>query len=273
MEKIKAVMCDCDGTLLNQQQIVSERNKLAIQKLREQGILFGLCTGRECESVKQLLGIWGLEGMVDAIVGTGGAEIYDFTKKQTIRQFPLEPEVLKTIVQHYQDLDVNFAIPEQGILYVPKDDVLIQTVSKMDRVPYRVVDYDAYCTKPKSKLMIICDPDRMEEVVKRSASLKSDRFQFTSLITTSRLFEYMDPRISKAFGLQTLMELHGIQMEELCTFGDADNDYDMTKAAGVGVVMANGSERTKQVADYLTADCQNDGVAQFIEKYLLPSNM
>ena len=65
------------------------------------------------------------------------------------------------------------------------------------------------------------------------------------------------------------MELHGIPMEELCTFGDADNDYDMTVAAGIGVVMANGSERTKQAADYLTEDNQHDGVAAFIEKHLL----
>lgn len=41
------------------------------------------------------------------------------------------------------------------------------------------------------------------------------------------------------------MEMHGFTMENLCTFGDADNDYDMTLHAGVGVVMANGSRKTK----------------------------
>lgn len=269
MRQVKAVMCDCDGTLLNEKQIVSDRTKTAIRNLREMGILFGLCTGRECESVKQLLPIWGIEHMVDAIVGTGGAEIYDFKLDKTIRQFPLEPDVLKMIIRHYQDMDVNFAIPDHGILYVPKEDALIQNISKMDRVPYRVVNYDTYLTEPKIKLMIICDPARMDQVAKRSRSLQSDQFRFTSLITTSRLYEYMDPHISKAFGLQTLMELHGIPMEELCTFGDADNDYDMTVAAGIGVVMANGSERTKQAADYLTEDNQHDGVAAFIEKHLL----
>ena len=43
-------------------------------------------------------------------------------------------------------------------------------------------------------------------------------------------------------------------MENLCSFGDADNDYEMTLHAGVGVVMANGSEKTKSVADYITDD-------------------
>ena len=52
-------------------------------------------------------------------------------------------------------------------------------------------------------------------------------------------------------------------------FWDADNDYEMTLHAGVGVVMANGSEKTKSVADYITDDNDHDGIGNFIEKYLI----
>jgi len=79
----------------------------------------------------------------------------------------------------------------------------------------------------------------------------------------------MDPRISKSFGLQKLMEMHGFTMENLCTFGDADNDYDMTLHAGVGVVMANGSEKTKSVADHITKDNDHDGIGVFLQEYLI----
>ena len=58
-------------------------------------------------------------------------------------------------------------------------------------------------------------------------------------------------------------------LTDLCTFGDADNDYDMTLNAGVGVVMANGSEKTKSVADFITDDNNHDGIANFINKYIL----
>ena len=44
------------------------------------------------------------------------------------------------------------------------------------------------------------------------------------------------------------------------TFGDADNGYDMILNAGVGVVMANGSDKTKSVADYITDDVNEDGL-------------
>ena len=63
--------------------------------------------------------------------------------------------------------------------------------------------------------------------------------------------------------------MHDISMEQLCTFGDADNDYDMTLHAGVGVVMANGSDKTKSVADYITDDNDHDGIGKFIKKHIL----
>ena len=70
-------------------------------------------------------------------------------------------------------------------------------------------------------------------------------------------------------GLQKLMEMHGFTMENLCTFGDADNDYDMTLHAGVGVVMANGSEKTKSVADHITKDNDHDGIGVFLQEHLI----
>lgn len=45
----------------------------------------------------------------------------------------------------------------------------------------------------------------------------------------------MDPRISKAFGLEKILSRRGFTMENLCSFGDADNDYDMALHAGVEV--------------------------------------
>ena len=109
----------------------------------------------------------------------------------------------------------------------------------------------------------------MKDVVERSKTFKNDQYKSASLITASTLFEYMDPRVSKTLGLKQVMEMHNIDMKELCTFGDAD----MTLNAGVGVVMANGSEKTKSVADYITNDNNHDGIAQFIYKYILKEDM
>ncbi len=269
MKKIKAIMCDVDGTLLNSQQVVSPRTIAAIKKAREKGILFGLSTGRDVNSVKTLLKQWGIDGLVDSIVGTGGAEIYDYVLNVDKQSYPLDGALIKEIIEHFQDMDVNFAIPWDGILFAPKDDRLIQELATADKVPYQVVDFDEFLKEPRPKLIIVCDPEKMETVVARSKTFKNDQYKCASLITASTLFEYMDPRISKTYGLKQVMKMHDIEMAELCTFGDADNDYDMTLNAGVGAVMANGSEKTKSVADYITDDNNHDGIATFIEKYIL----
>ena len=43
-----------------------------IRKVTDKGILFGLCTGRDMHSVKELVKKWGIAEYVDVIVGTGG---------------------------------------------------------------------------------------------------------------------------------------------------------------------------------------------------------
>ena len=109
----------------------------------------------------------------------------------------------------------------------------------------------------------------MDKIIERSKTFHSDEFKSSSLKTASVLYEYMDPRVSKTAGLIEILKLHHIDIKEIVTFGDADNDYDMTLNAGVGVIMANGSEKTKRVADYITDDNDHDGIGNYIEKFIL----
>lgn len=269
MKNVKAVMCDIDGTLLSSNGIVTPKTIEAIKKLREHGILFGISTGRDVPSVKHLLKVWGIDGLVDLMVGSNGGEIYDYADDYYEMNYPLPGSLILEIMKHFEDMDVNFAIPYEGILFAPRDDRHIQMLATADKVPYQVVDFQEFLKEPKPKLIIICDPEYMDKVIERSETFSNDQYKSSSLKTASVLYEYMDPRVTKTHGLEEVMAMHGFSMKELCIFGDADNDYDMTLNAGVGVVMANGSEKTKSVADYITDDNNHDGIGKFIEKYIL----
>ena len=261
---VKAIMCDIDGTLLSNDGVVAPKTVEMIKKAREQRILFGLSTGRDVNRIQTLLKSWGIDGLVDMIVGTGGAEIYDYTLDLEKEQYPLDGRLIKSIIKHYEDMDCHFVIPEDGILFAPKDDEHIQMLSKADKVPYQVVNYDEFLQNPKPKLIINCKPEDMDKIIERSKTFHSDEFKSSSHKTASVLYEYMDPRVSKTAGLIEILKLHHIDIKEIVTFGDADNDYDMTLNAGVGVVMANGSDKTKSVADYITDDNDHDGIEKFI---------
>ena len=101
---VKAIMCDIDGTLLSSDGVVAPKTVEMIKKAREQRILFGLSTGRDVNSIQTLLKSWGIDGLVDMIVGTGGAEIYGYTLDLEKAQYPLDGRLIKSIIKHYEDM-------------------------------------------------------------------------------------------------------------------------------------------------------------------------
>ncbi|GKU23685.1 Cof-type HAD-IIB family hydrolase [Clostridium folliculivorans] len=267
MDKVKAIMADVDGTLLCSEGYVTEKTVKAIKQIKEKGILFGLSTGRDAVSCQNLLKEWNIEGLVDCIVGMGGSEIDDMSLGIQKSSFPLDGELIWEIIKHYEDMDLNFCIPKDGILIGYKDDEYIKLLSKLDKLPYEVVDFHELLKTPQGKVMIICNPEYMDKVIERSKTFSNPNYKCASLKTASILYEYMDPRVTKTNGLKEVMNLHGITLDNLLVFGDADNDADMIENAGIGVVMSNGSEKSKSVADFITADNDNDGIAVFLEAH------
>ena len=164
--------------------------------------MFGISTGRDVPSVKRLFGKWGIGGLVDMVVGSNGGEIYDYKTDYYEENFALPGNLIANIMEHYKDMDVNFAIHGDGVLYTPKEDELIKILSKGDQLPYEVIDFDEYLKEDRLKLLIVCKPETMPAVIERAKTFKNERFKCASLQTTQHLFEFMDPRISKSFGLQ-----------------------------------------------------------------------
>ena len=52
----------------------------------------------------------------------------------------------------------------------------------------------------------------------------------------------------------------GADLKDTFAFGDSRNDLEMLEAAGVAVVMGNGSKEAKEAADYVTTDLDEDGI-------------
>ena len=68
MENIKLILCDLDGTLLNNESMVTDYTKAAIQKARDKGILFGVATGRSLYAVNQLIDKWQIRELCDKAI-------------------------------------------------------------------------------------------------------------------------------------------------------------------------------------------------------------
>ena len=63
------------------------------------------------------------------------------------------------------------------------------------------------------------------------------------------------------------LENNGILPEEIIAFGDGENDMGMLQLAGIGVAMGNAEEVVKQIADYVTADIDDDGIEKALRHF------
>ena len=73
---------------------------------------------------------------------------------------------------------------------------------------------------------------------------------------------------NKGQALLALADRLGVPHEKTIAFGDGLNDITMLQAAGVGIAMANAEDIVKDAADWVTASCDEDGVARGIERFV-----
>jgi Cof subfamily protein (haloacid dehalogenase superfamily) len=83
------------------------------------------------------------------------------------------------------------------------------------------------------------------------------------------LLEIIHKDVSKANGIDLLAKELGIKQSEVMAIGDEENDVSMIEYAGMGVVMENGNENLKKLAQFVTKSNQEDGVAHAVEKFVL----
>ena len=92
-----------------------------------------------------------------------------------------------------------------------------------------------------------------------------------ALATRSQLY-YLDvtnPRAHKGEAVASLAKAFGVPVSAVLTIGDGTNDIPMLEASGFSVAMGNGSDAVKAAAHAVTDDCEHDGFARAIERYVL----
>jgi Cof subfamily protein (haloacid dehalogenase superfamily) len=78
------------------------------------------------------------------------------------------------------------------------------------------------------------------------------------------------PLANKGDGIIALAAAIGIPLDEAAAIGDMPNDIPMLKRAGFAIAMGQAPDSVKAEADWISATNDEDGVAQAIERVLLP---
>lgn len=269
MQNIRLILCDLDGTLLTDNKTISTRTMQTIQRAREKGILFGLATGRSLYAVEQLLDEWQIRAQCDVLMGFNGAQIIDEALHINEIRHLLKGHCFLEIMAHFHDLPVNFSVYHGTDLYTPEPDALSSQLAASNHfTEKKITDLDSFFSQDYPKLVISCLPQHMPLVIERSQTFSSPEYHCFQ--TAPTLFEYVNPAVSKSAGIARICDLHHFTMDDVCVFGDAQNDHDMLIHCGLGVCMQNGTAATKAISDDITDLSNNeDGVADYIEKHFL----
>ncbi len=69
--------------------------------------------------------------------------------------------------------------------------------------------------------------------------------------------------------MDEVLKYLGIEKKNSIVIGDSVNDMDMLKNAGIAVAVGNASDAVKSIADFVSTDCGDGGVAYAIQELLL----
>lgn len=266
---IKMVVCDLDGTLLYNSAKISERTKKAIQALRKSGVLFGVCSGRSAIALQKMLKIWGIDEDVDFVLGFNGAMYWDPKTNILEEDFLLTENDIPLIFEACKGYGLNYGEYQGKELLSTSNGPIPRRMAFRNRLGLCVVKKEELI-RPTLKLMAFGMPwrvrhwlssDRKEKLEGKVRVFRSGPF----------LLEFVHSNLSKLEGVKKVAKKFGVELFEVVSFGDDNNDLEMIQGT-YGVAMNNGLDKVKKVACAITDSNRNDGVAKFIENYILPIN-
>ena len=258
----KIIVSDLDGTLLNGDIKVSDKTQTLIKKLRNEGYIFGVATGRPLFSV--LSSVSNAKALFDFAICNNGGDIHDFSDHTTHHHMPLKGETVLEIVEQYRPLGANPILYLEGQMVTERPDEYNHRIRNMLDIVF-VGDIVPRIEKEHAKVIFSATPEVVEKMqAYYQAHPSSDYKMFKS---QKELVEFTNPKINKEMGLEWYCAKHGYSLDQVLSFGDNDNDYEMVKAAGVGVAVDNATDYVKSVADHITKSNVEDGVYHFLTSF------
>ncbi len=80
-------------------------------------------------------------------------------------------------------------------------------------------------------------------------------------------FDLTNKGVSKATGIEKLVEKLNRDMKDTVAFGDGRNDIEMLETVSLGIAMGNACPEAKEVSDYVCPRVDEDGITKAIEYF------
>lgn len=261
----RMVALDLDGTLLNSNHIVTDRNCTVLRELSKQGMVVVLVSGRMHQSILPISDQIGLE---NPIISYNGGMVKHAKTGQVYHHTPIAAATAMDLINYCDErgLHLNFCLDDQ--LYIRTENSWSELYESRTGVRANVVgNLQKLAGGEPTKMQVLDTPKKVEHLLIDFQKDFGNRLYITR--TQIEYIEFMNPQVSKGPALEALATQSGISMDLVVAFGDGDNDKSMMTVAGFSVAMKNSIDELKECADYVTESNDSDGVAHAVERLLL----
>ncbi|WP_274361953.1 Cof-type HAD-IIB family hydrolase [Paenibacillus thermotolerans] len=261
----KMIAIDIDDTLLNDNLEVTPGTREALAEAIRQGAVVTLATGRMFASTKKVAEQ--LELNVPVITYQG-ALIKNLLDGEVLYERSLPAEAAFKVIRFAKERGLHLQAYLNDELYAWEENDKVKKYAEQVKVEYSIVtDFDSIAKQGSTKLLIIDEPSKLDELIPELKQLLGEQAHITK--SKPHYLEILHPEATKGHALLHLAAYYGIDRSQTIAVGDSWNDREMIEAAGLGVAMANAVEPLKQVADFITLSNNEEGVRTVVDRFLL----
>jgi len=259
--RIDLIALDLDGTLLNPEETVSDRNRHAIRHALESGVRIVLVTGRGVDLPIRISSELDLNLPV---ICCHGALTKDFGANRTLVHLPVPLQYAKPMVEFAEGAGLSLALYHEEMFWRLEGSHVFMT--DMTGPHWREAKTFADIMGSAPTFIRILGQESVDAMRRQFGDLPLNfRHETWGEFAECAV---LNREASKRNALARLCADFQILPERVLAIGDSRNDVPMLRWAGVGVAMGNALPEVKESVRYVTASNADDGVAVAIERFV-----
>lgn len=267
LKKVKLIVSDVDGTLINNSNQIGELAKEIVPKLKKKGVVMSLASQRIHSSLAPIASSLEID---IPLISLNGALVKG-RSGEILSKSVINPQKVAKAVNLARESLVRVALCyNDEIIYTDDNSVLKDFMSRVGTT-YRLVDsYEPFMDNVLEIILMGNEKEAIKGIQRKmkfpfNFSLKLKYYRSNSMNKVYNL-EILKKGVTKKTGLQVLAKHLGIKKNEVLVFGDWYNDRDLFDFGGFNVALNNAVPELKEKANYITEKTNDeDGVGDFLK--------
>jgi Cof subfamily protein (haloacid dehalogenase superfamily) len=255
--KISLIVTDLDNTLLRRNKTVSDYTRNVFARCRERGVRVAFATARYFRTIEEWLspqiGI-----TPDITISLNGAYTYTLPERETLYSALIKPSVGNKLIHTLRECGCQLTVGTDAVRYTERP---ITPSHRSFSVAY---DFSAPISQAFHYIDVHADPAWPMQWLDQYATIRVQRYNNETLMTI------VHGNAHKHLALAAVIEQLDIAPSQVVVFGDDCNDMDMLSLPGVmSVAVENAVPEVKAVVAHVCGDCDEDGVAKWLDVNVL----